>query len=164
MLLTMLLLTMSVGAWLLFPLLQGYYRYQAHQTIDSQPTKLVRLRVHSSKFKRVDDHEIEYKGLRYDIKSKQIKDQIHEFIAYPDHAETQLLAFFEETWKGITDSTASHSPVSMLVKKMMALDMLLSNTHLPLSIEHSSLPDADFLFISSYSFSFSSCIDLPPEA
>lgn len=48
-----LLLIMSVGIWLLFPLLQGYYRVKAHHAIEYQHSELVTLRLKSSEFRRV---------------------------------------------------------------------------------------------------------------
>ncbi|MEZ4904871.1 MAG: hypothetical protein R2822_25535 [Spirosomataceae bacterium] len=159
-----LMLTTSVGVWLLFPLLQGYYRFKAHQTIATQPAELVLLRLHSSKFSRIGNHEIEYKGLRYDLKSEQIKGKIHEFVAYPDVLETQLLAFVGETWKSITDTTSSSSPVGKLIKKMLSLDLfLVPDALVSLGFEYLSFSKTHFSSISSYSFSFCTYLERPPK-
>ena len=73
---TLLFLTLlpivSVGIWLLFPLLQGYYRVKAHHAIEYQRSELVTLRLKSSEFKRVGNDEIVYKNLRYDIEKSRI--------------------------------------------------------------------------------------------
>lgn len=161
--LTGLLLLTSVGVWLLFPLLQGYYRFKAQHTIESKPSGLITLRLQSSAFKRVGHCEIEYEGLRYDFKNEVIVNDIHQFIAYPDYEETQLIAFFDETWKGIVGTSESQSPINKVIKKMLTTEAIFPRPF-STNFEHLSLKKpCQYFFLAFYSYFFSFHIYSPPE-
>ncbi len=119
-----LLLLSSVGIWLLFPLLQGFYRLKAHHAIEYKASELTVLHLKADEFKRVGDDEIVHKNLRYDVESETFHEDIYEFRAYPDYLETQMLAFFDETWQGITAASETRSPVSQWIQKMLSADVL----------------------------------------
>lgn len=122
-LLTLILLMSSLGIWLLFPLLQGFYRLKAHHAVEYQPTELVTLRLKPTEFKRVGNDEIEYKKLRYDIENEKFINGVYEFSVYPDYLETQLLSFFDETWQSISgEASEPLSPVSQFIQKMLSTD------------------------------------------
>lgn len=122
-LLSLLLLISSAGIWLLFPLLQGFYRLKAHHAVAYQPSELVTLRLTSSEFKRVGKDEFVFRNLRYDIEKEHFANGIYEFRAYPDYLETQLLSFFDETWQSVSgDTSEPQSPVSQLIQKMLSAD------------------------------------------
>jgi hypothetical protein len=162
-LLSLLFLLTSVGMWLLFPLLQGYYRLKANQVIEYQPSELVTLRLASTEFERVGDDEIVYHHLRYDIEKEQLTNGVYEFRAYPDYLETQLLSFFDETWRGITDASETHSPVGQFVKKILTTDYFCEWVYFAFDADFANTKTASFVYTLPIFWAYSSALYTPPE-
>ena len=158
-----LLLIVSVGIWLLFPLLQGYYRVKAHHAIEYQRSELVTLRLKSSEFKRVGNNEIVYKNLRYDIEKEQNINDLYVFRAYPDYLETQLLAFFDETWQSVTDASETHSPVSQLIQKILSADHFCTWVLFDFDPVFTQNTSPSFSYILPDFWAYSASLSPPPE-
>ncbi|AEI50521.1 hypothetical protein [Runella slithyformis] len=157
------LMLSSVGIWLLFPLLQGFYRLKAHHVMEYKASELTVLHLKAGEFKRVGDDEIVHKNLRYDVESETLHGDIHEFRAYPDCLETQLLAFFEETWQGLTTASETRSPVSLWIQKMLSTDALCIWTYFDFKPAFTAHLFSFFHYLMADCRNYPAAFLLPPE-
>lgn len=163
-LLTLLLLISSVGIWLLFPLLQGFYRLKAHHAVEYQSSQLVTLRLKPTEFKRVGNDEFEFKNLRYDIEKEHFANGVYEFSAYPDYLETQLLSFFDETWQSVSGSTSEpQSPVSKMIQKMLSIDHFCVWVSFDFKTVFFKNRTTTFFYLLSHFGTYTTSISPPPE-
>lgn len=163
-LLTLLLLISSVGIWLLFPLLQGFYRLKAHHAVEYQPSQLITLRLKSTEFKRVGNDEFEFKNLRYDIENEKFINGVYEFRAYPDYLETQLLSFFDETWQSVSgEASEPLSPVSQFIQKMLSVDHFCVCISFDFRTVFAENAASVFSYLLPSLWSYSTLLSPPPE-
>ena len=119
-----------VGLWFLLPLGMAFLKFEAWERLAGQRNdqKMVVLQLVTTQFERLDEHEIEVAGVRYDVFSEKKRGDSTTFWAFADHAETELMAFAESLWNDNNVQNKANEPLKLVLHQLLSQQYLIPNS------------------------------------